>query len=299
MKPSSIRYYFKEGFSSLLRNRLMTVASILTVAACILIITFSYCMISNLNYILEQIENQIGIVVFVEDDISADDLKDLNNKIEKIEHVTEVNYKTPDEALEELKEEWNAEGILDGFDHENNPLSNAFEISLDDIENQDAVLKTLEGMDGIRNIRNAQTETDILLKLNSGVKIVGGIVILALVAISIVIIMNTIKISVFTRRTEISIMKYVGATDWFIRWPFIIEGILIGIIGALLPLILSWPVYSQAVRMLYTSFPMIRNIVTFRLGIDVFSVLIPICLFAGTGIGVIGSVTSMRKYLKV
>ena len=225
MRPSSIKYYFKEGFTSLIKNRLMSIASIATVAVCILITTFSYCVISNLNYILEQMEDQIGIAVFVEDNLNADDVSQINDKIKDIEHVVQVTYITPEEALEKLKVDWDMEGILDGFDKDSNPLSSSFEVSLDNIENQNYVLTELEKIDGVRNIRHAQTETDILIKLNKGVTIVGSVIIGILLIISIVIIMNSIKISVYTRRTEIGIMKYVGATDWFIRWPFVIEGV--------------------------------------------------------------------------
>ena len=172
-------------------------------------------------------------------------------------------------------------------------------MTIRDLSQLDATVQVLSDYDDVDYVRAPEQVAQTITIIKHAVNLGGAAIVLLLIGVASMIIANTIKITVFNRRKEISIMKYVGATDWFIRWPFIIEGILIGIIGALLPLILSWPVYSQAVRMLYTSFPMIRNIVTFRLGIDVFSVLIPICLFAGTGIGVIGSVTSMRKYLKV
>ena len=299
MRPSSIKYYFKEGFTSLIKNRLMSIASIATVAVCILITTFSYCVISNLNYILEQMEDQIGIAVFVEDDLSADDVSEISDKIKDIEHVVQVTYITPEEALEKLKVDWDMEGILDGFDKDSNPLSSSFEVSLDNIENQNYVLTELEKIDGVRNIRHAQTETDILIKLNKGVTIVGSVIIGILLIISIVIIMNSIKISVYTRRTEIGIMKYVGATDWFIRWPFVIEGVLIGIIGASIPLLLSWLTYGNTIDLIYRYLPVLNNIVEFRQSIEVFTVITPVALCAGILMGVVGSTSSIKKYLRV
>ena len=118
-------------------------------------------------------------------------------------------------------------------------------------------------------------------------------------AISVVIITNTIKLSVFTRRTEISIMKYVGATDWFIRWPFVIEGIIIGIVGAAIPIIIAWPLYNKLVDVIYAQIPMVQNLVSFKFGIDIFSVLLPFALLFGALLGVIGSTISLRKHLNV
>ncbi len=300
MRLSSIKYYIKEGFSSLLKNRLMTVASIATVAACIFIMTFSYCIITNLRYVLSQMEDSIGIAVFLNDDIAADEITKISDEIKAIDHVKEVTYISPNDALDELKQEWNVEdNILDGFDENNNPLSSSFEIALDGIEYQGDVLSKLENIQGIRNIRHAQTETDVLIKVNKGVTIFGIVVIGILGIISVVIIMNTIKISVYTRKSEINIMKFVGATDWFIRWPFIIEGMMIGVIGAAIPMAVSWPAYGKIIDVVYTNFPVIKNIASFRYSIDVFSVLLPVAIISGILLGVIGSVTSMRKHLKV
>ncbi|MGL4791435.1 MAG: permease-like cell division protein FtsX, partial [Anaerotignaceae bacterium] len=197
------------------------------------------------------------------------------------------------------KEEWSAEDILEGFTGENNPLTASFEIDLDEIENQGTVLAALEKIDGIRNIRHSQAETEILIKLNNGITVVGVTVICILAVISIIIIMNTIKISVYTRRTEIGIMKFVGATDWFIRWPFIIEGVLIGVIGSALPMAISWPLYSKMVELIYTNFPVIKNIATLLDTYSIFARLSPIALVFGTVMGIVGSVTSIKKYLKV
>ncbi len=300
MRPSSIRYYFKEGFTGLLKNRLMTIASIATVAACIFIMAFSYCMVNNLHYVLRQMEDSIGIAVFLKGEISGEEVENLKKSIASIDHVSDVQYVSPDDALDELKKEWDAEdGVLDGFEGENNPLSNSFKISLDGIEYQSSVLSELEKLDGINNIRHAQSETEVLLKLNKIIQITGILVIAILGIISVVIIMNTIKISVFTRRNEINIMKFVGATDWFIRWPFIIEGVLIGLIGAIIPIAIAWPAYGKAINMIYTYFPIIKNLATFRLGAEIFSVLLPIALVFGILLGTVGSVTSIRKYLKV
>ena len=201
-----------------------------------------------------------------------------------------------------MKKDYDSGEALDGFDNETNPISHSFEISLEGIEYQKDVISELENLKNegyLSNVRHAQSETEILLKINNVIKISGIIIIGVLSIISVVIIMNTIKISVYTRRNEINIMKYVGATDWFIRWPFIIEGILIGIIGAAIPMIISWPLYNRIIKAIYTTLPFIEKMVVFRYSSEIFSTLLPISFCSGALIGIIGSVTSIRKHLQV
>lgn len=299
MKPSTIKYFIREGLSGLKKNLLMTMASMLAVAACISILSFSYCVGSNLQHMLEQMEDSIGISVFLSGDLTGEEIENMKGEIGKIDHVQDVQYISPADALDDLKKDWGAdEDIFVGLDEENNPLSHSFQISLDSIDHQSGVLKALEGVDGIDNIRHGQTETEVLLKARNIFSVASVIVMLLLGAISIMIIMNTIRISVVNRRIEINIMKYVGATDWFIRWPFIIEGIIIGVIGAVVPLIIGFPIYAKVTSAIFEYLPMIK-FVQFRLTGDVFGFLFPFGITFGIALGVIGSVTSIRKHLRV
>ncbi len=299
MRPSTIKYYLKEGLSGLRKNLLMTMASIIAVMACISIMSFSYCVASNLHHILQQMEDSIGISVFIGGTPTSEEIEEMKTEISKIDHVLEVRYTSPGDALEELKADWGAEeDIFEGLDETNNPLSHSFQITLDEIESQDSVLQALKGIDGIDNIRHGQTETELLMKANKVFNIAGFLVMLILGVISVMIIMNTIRISVVNRRVEINIMKYVGATDWFIRWPFIIEGVIIGVVGAMLPLLIEIPIYAKIISALYNYFPVIK-IIQFRLVGDIFIVLFPVALAFGILLGTIGSVTSIRKHLRV
>ena len=299
MRPSTIKYFVREGLSGLKKNLLMTMASMVAVAACISILSFSYCVGSNLQYMLNQMEDSIGISVFLKGELTGEQIENMKTEIGKIDHVESVEYISPIDALDELKQDWGAdEDIFVGLDNENNPLSHSFQISLDSIENQNGVLTALESIDGIENVRHGQTETELLLKANRIFSVASVIVMLLLGAISVMIIMNTIRISVVNRRVEINIMKYVGATDWFIRWPFIIEGIIIGLVGAMVPLILGFPIYAKVTSAIFQYLPVIKFI-QFRLTGDVFGFLIPFGVILGIGLGVIGSVTSIRKHLRV
>ncbi|MBR6542023.1 MAG: permease-like cell division protein FtsX, partial [Anaerotignum sp.] len=278
---------------------LMTMASMVAVAACISILSFSYCVGSNLQHMLNKMEDSIGISVFLKGELSGEEIEKMKKEIGKIDHVEDVQYISPADALDDLKQDWGAdEDIFVGLDEANNPLSHSFQISLDKIENQNGVLTALENVDGIDNVRHGQTETELLMKANRIFGIASVIVMLLLGAISVMIIMNTIRISVVNRRIEINIMKYVGATDWFIRWPFIIEGIIIGVVGAIIPLVIGFPVYAQVTSAIFNYLPMI-TFVQFKLTGDVFGFLFPFGIIFGIALGGIGSVTSIRKHLRV
>lgn len=300
MRPSTIRYFLKEGFSGLKKNLLMTVASIIAVAACISIMSFSYCVVSNLQYMLDQMEDSIGISVFLKGDLTSEDIENMKMTISGLDHVTNVTYISPADALDQLKEQWGAdEDIFIGLDDTNNPLSHSFQVELDQIESQDAVLAELQKIEGVDKVEYGQSLSEMLMSVSNVFQVAGILVMLVLGVISVMIIINTIRISVMNRRVEINIMKYVGATDWFIRWPFIIEGIIIGLIGAILPMLVGMPMYGKTVSLFYNHIPFVENFVRFRVVGDVFSFVLPAALIFGILLGVVGSVTSIRKHLQV
>ena len=300
MRPSTIRYFLKEGFSGLKKNLLMTVASIIAVAACISIMSFSYSVVSNLQYMLDQMEDSIGISVFLKGDLTSEDIENMKTTISGLDHVTNVTYISPADALDQLKDQWGAdEDIFIGLDDTNNPLSHSFQVELDQIESQDAVLAELQKIEGVDKVEYGQSLSEMLMSVSNVFQVAGILVMLVLGVISVMIIINTIRISVMNRRVEINIMKYVGATDWFIRWPFIIEGIIIGLIGAVLPMLVGMPMYGKTVSLFYNHIPFVENFVRFRVVGDVFSFVLPAALIFGILLGVVGSVTSIRKHLQV
>ncbi|WP_306530484.1 permease-like cell division protein FtsX [Anaerotignum lactatifermentans] len=300
MRPSTIRYFLKEGFSGLKKNLLMTVASIIAVAACISIMSFSYCVVSNLQYMLDQMEDSIGISVFLKGDLTSEDIENMKTTISGLDHVTNVTYISPADALDQLKDQWGAdEDIFIGLDDTNNPLSHSFQVELDQIESQDAVLAELQKIEGVDKVEYGQSLSEMLMSVSNVFQVAGILVMLVLGVISVMIIINTIRISVMNRRVEINIMKYVGATDWFIRWPFIIEGIIIGLVGAILPMLVGMPMYGKTVSLFYNHIPFVENFVRFRVVGDVFSFVLPAALIFGILLGVVGSVTSIRKHLQV
>ena len=301
MKMRSFKFYFDEAFDSLIKNKLMAFASTITVASCIFILSISFCIAKNINYALVQLNEAIGLSVIISDDLPTDKVNSLYEKILNIPYVNEVKFISSDEALKELSLTLeDSAQILNGF-KDDNPLPRSFDITLKDNRFYSNAIESLETLkpDGISNIKHAQEETNILLSFSKIVRVISAVIIFSLAIISIIIIMNTIKLAVNNRKDEISIMKYIGATNWFIRWPFIIEGVIIGFVGSLIPVLISWPCYDKLVFIIYERIPVIKKLFEFEPGIFIFSELMPIALCLGVMIGVVGSFSSVRKYLNV
>jgi len=295
MKPRTIRYYFAAAFRSLIRNRLMTVASIFTVASCILIVSVFYIVSANLDFLVRQLESTLGIVVFIDEHLPDDGIFRLETMIRNIPQVDGIDFISREEALQNMSDMFNPR-LMAGFELRN-PLRDSFAITLVDLAYQDDAIRLLEQLEpyGASNIRADERGAGILRQMTFVVQIVSGTLILMLGVVSTIIITNTIRITVNARRTEINIMKYVGATDWFIRWPFIIEGILIGIIGGIIPATACWFGYPYIVDLLQEFFGDMLLLPSE----SIFAYLFPFAMVMGTLIGIIGSGVSLRRHLNV
>lgn len=296
-------YFVKEAILSLLKNRLMTIASIITVASTTFIIILSYILGSNVNFLLDGFGNSIGMTIYVNENITSEENNDFYNKLLNMEYVDEIIYISKEDALVKFADMIGDDnGVLQGLE-EDNPLPRSYEITLTDSIYAEDVIAELEQYVGedkiLSSIRHAQTETEILLSLSNAIKTVSFVLIAGLSFIAIVIIMNTIRLAVNTRRVEINIMKYVGATNAFISTPFILEGVFIGVMGAMIPLFVCIFSYNNVIEAIYANLPIIQSSITFMKANDVFGFLIPFCLGLGALIGVFGSVTSVRKHLNV
>lgn len=301
MKIRTMKYFAGQGFRGIWRNRLMSLASIGTIASCLMIVGIFYCIAVNVDYMLETLEETTGITVFYTEEteeISEEKIQALEDQLNRIDHIEKIIYISPEEALNKEKEEWGEYGsLLEGLENDN-PLPPSFELTLDDIRYQKEVISQLNQINGIE-IRYLEEETKILIGFNNMIRIVSLVLIVILGFIGVMLMDNTIRLTVYIRKNEINIMKYIGATDWFIRWPFIIEGIIIGVIGSILPLIVIWFSYNFITELIYERNTFIQKILVFRTTGEIFNFLTPISLVIGIGIGVIGSAISIRRYLKV
>ena len=300
MKPSTIKYYVSSAIRSLFRNRLMSFASIFTVASCIFIVSIFYILAANMGSVIEDVESQIGIVAFVDDDFPVLDLPSLANEIYNLPQVANIYFISQEEALT-IMDDLFGEGsaMLDWVMIGGNPLRRAFHIELTGLQHHDDVYDALVAMQtrGIALVRSDTNLVRTVRTVSDVVQIVSLILIGMLGVISIIIIINTIRITVSARQTEINIMKYVGATDWFIRWPFVIEGILIGLIGGSIPALITRfgynPLFERISNIAFLDF------IEFLPGEYIFAYLIPFALTLGTAIGLVGSLISVRQHLRV
>ncbi len=400
MKLRTWKYYISQGFRGVFKNGLMSAASIIIVSACVFTVILSLSIMVNVDYVLSQIESNVGVTVFLGNKPTDAQVKVLQKKIEEMPNVTKVTYISQQGALEKAKKMWDTD-TLDGL-KEDNPFPRSLDVQVSGISHQKDVIaritklqqefenqivngevetvaetttidpaqaakaavnnavkeagsqptttktalldkltgtvevqaegtsatRVTEGLptpatiqqennepvtvnnapkigdadyeyQGIESIRHAQQLTDTLMAIDAIFKIVSVVIIAILAIISIGIIMNTIKLTVFIRKNEIGIMKYVGATDWFIRWPFIVEGVIIGLIGAAIPSVISWLSYDRIVDYFNTHISVLNTLMSLKSGSEIFVVTIPVALLVGALLGAVGSITSVRKHLRV
>jgi len=298
-KLRNFKYYFKEAMRGFARNKLMSITSIATVAACLFIVIASYAIASNVNHILAYIETSVGITIFIDDDLTDTQADILYESIAEMDHVASVYFISPEEALINLSEALgDVDDILLTLLYDN-PLRRSFTIYLEDIRFQREAVEILRNLYGVVNMSEAADVTDLLVTANNFVSIFSFVIILILGVLAVVIITNTIKLAVNSRRNEIIIMRYIGATDWFIKWPFVIEGVLIGIIGAVIPITLTWMGYSNLVASFGGDDSVLMWPLPFLSAAQIFPIFAPVTIILGAIMGLLGSISSMRKYLGV
>lgn len=291
-------FTFKEALKGLWRNRLMSIASVTSVAATLIILGIIFAMVINIAAISESAKDQFdSIKAYLLDDVTQEEVAVLIEKIEAVEGVDRALYESKAQALENLKSSWKENAyLLEGL--EENPLPSSIIVYLKDIYYAEDVLKVLETLEGIEEVKSYQDVVERLLSVTELIRRSGMIVIFVLIAISTFIIHNTIKLTVNSRQREITIMKYVGATNWFIRWPFLVEGMLLGLVGALVSVGVIKFGYEYVYKMLKTDFYAFITGYLIQPKILVGDVIF-LFLIIGVGIGALGSIWSMRKYLKV
>ncbi len=296
MRFDSIKYFVKDAFKSIKRNKTLSIASAATVAATLFILGVVSLTLVNVNKAVNQLGSKVEARVYLKDDIKNEDKDKLKKTIEGVDGVLEVKLETKEQALEKMKEQLQDDSgaLVAGF-NKKNPFPSSYIVRVDNPKAVDDVLVKIKDAPGIEKIKDARQLIDQVTKLTDSATMIGGITALVFVLVSLFLIGNTIKITVFSRKREIGIMKYVGATDWFIRWPFIIEGILLGILGALISVIILYGLYglaqTKAADMLL-GFNLVSRSYILKVTIWEF-------LLGGMVIGSLASMISMRKFLKV
>ena len=295
MKIRTFEYFVREAVSSLRRNSLMSIASVSTMAVSLLILGMFLVMVLNLNHIASTLETQIQITVYMEDGLSDRDMRAIGTKITKLAGVTEVMFVDKGEAMVKFKDRLGEQqGLLTALG-DTNPLPNSFEVKVDKPEYVKPVSQAIAEINGVENAKYGQEVIEQLFALTKMIRIFGLILIIFLALAALFIISNTIRITVFARRKEIGIMKYVGATDWFIRFPFMIEGMILGFSGALCAVFILSQTYSALTEKVYESLAFLPLIPKSPFVVNISIVL----LVVGTAIGALGSTISLRRFMKV
>lgn len=302
MRISTVGYSMKQGVKNIGRNKMFSIASVATMAACIFLFGLFYAIVMNFNYIVEKAEEGVAITVFFDDDATESEKEDIGEKLEKAEGVLEVKYVSADEAWDKFKDDYFGESgeLAEGFKNDN-PLANSdnYEVYMADVSKQKDVVSYAETLEGVRKVNKSDVVAKTLTSVNKLVGYISIAIIAILLAVSIFLISNTVTMGITVRREEIAIMKYIGAKDGFVRAPFVIEGLLIGVIGALIPLVLLYFMYDKAVAYVMTRFSLLNNIIDFLPVAHVYRTLLPVGIALGVGIGFVGSFFTIRKHLKV
>ncbi len=299
VKFNILGYLIKEGIRNTLKNKKSTMASLVIMIATMLIFGLFFVVTENINSVMEQIEAQQGIQVFIEKEATQAQITELKEKIQALDGVNNTQFVTKEEALNTVKNQFKEhKNLLTGYD-EKNPFPASYIVTVTDLSKIGSIAKQIETFENVNEIMSKDATTDALLSIANGIKIFSGIILVFLVVISIFIISNTIKLTVHARRREISIMKYVGATNNFIRGPFIVEGIIIGLVSAMLSIGFISLIYDVIAGKIMASQLMGLMGISLLTFAEIFNLIFMVYLILGIGIGVLGSVVSMKKYLEV
>ena len=297
MKYNIFSYLIGEGFKNTMKNKKSTFAALSIMVATMIIFGDFLAIIENIDSFLTELEHSQAIQVFMYVDTPQEEIDQIGDDIRKLEGVNSVQLVTSDDAVDIMKDYFqNNEKLLEGADDIFPP---SYVVNFSDLTKSQEVQTQINNMEGISSIQNRNETTNALLAVGNAIRLISAIILVFLVIVSLFIISNTIKLTVHARRKEISIMKYVGATNSFIRWPFVVEGIIIGVVAAAISLLVIGLLYNWAATQLMSSVLITRLGVVLVNFTDMFSLLIMVYAILGIGMGVIGSMISMKKYLEV
>jgi len=290
MRLRTFNYFFREAFISFIRNRWMSLASIGAVASALIILGSFLLLSVNFDHILKDVESQVEITAYLEDTVEGSEVSRLNGEISLIGGVKEIKFVSKEAALEEFKQQVGKD-LLEGID---NPLPSSFRIKVDNPQDVAQVAGEIQKLQGIEEVKYGKGVVEKLFNIIYWLRLLGLVIMAVFAAVSVFIISNTIRLTVFARRREINIMKYIGATDWFVRWPFLIEGMVLGFIGSAIAIAILAGGYSYLYNIVRLNIPMISLI-----PMEEFYIYALGFLAIGMFIGAFGSSFSIRRFLHV
>ncbi|MDO4294273.1 MAG: permease-like cell division protein FtsX [Eubacteriales bacterium] len=299
MRISTFFYTLKQGNINIFRNKLFSLASIATISACLFLFGLFYAVIVNFQHVIKTAEQGVSVTVFFKDGTSQEEMEQIGEQIRGRSEVADAVFVSADEAWAQ----WAPENIGEDYDeiYSENPLAGMdnYEIYMKDVSQQENLVTWLESIPQVDSVEHSEVAATTLTGVNALVAYVSVGIIAILLAVSIFLINNTVMIGISVRKEEIEIMKYIGATDFFVRSPFVVEGILIGLIGSVIPLVVIYLIYVRAIYYVAIQFPSLAGLLSFLPVSEVYRTLVPISLGLGAGIGFLGSFITVRKHLRV
>ncbi len=302
MKIRTFFYTIKQGVVNLFRNKWYTLASIATIAACLFMFGIFYAVVANFQHMVKTMQKDVSVTVFFDEGIAQSRVEEIGRLITaRTEEVDHIRFVSAEEAWQWYQEEYfgdQKDEFLAGYP--TNPLADSFnyEVYLKDVSKQDQLVTYIESIPGVRHV-NFDTVANTLSGVNLLISYVSIGIILILLAVSVFLISNTVTVGISVRRAEINIMKYIGATDYLVRAPFVIEGMLIGLIGAAIPLLIIYSIYNTVLTFVMEKFTTLSKLLEFLSAETIYDFLLPVSLLVGVGIGFFGSVITVRKHINV
>ena len=300
MRISTLFYTLKQGIVNIFRNKWYSLASLATIGACLLMFGVFYSIVMNFQYMVKGAQDGVAVTVFFDEGISEERIKEIGTIIEKRAEVSKLEYVSEQQAWDDFKTEYLGE-YADGFPEGDNPLEGLsnYVVYLNDVSMQKNLVTYIKSIENVREVRQSEMTASVFSGINNLVSLVSVGIILILLGVSVFLISNTVTIGISVRKEEIFIMKYIGATDFFVRSPFVIEGILIGLIGSFLPLVLLYFIYNHVIVFIKEKFDILSNLLQFLSVEEIFTTLVPVSIVIGVGIGFFGSFSTVRKHIKV
>ncbi|MCR5831198.1 MAG: permease-like cell division protein FtsX [Lachnospiraceae bacterium] len=299
MRISTLWYTFKQGFKNIFRNKVFSLATIATISSCIFLFGLFYCLVINVQYSVKAAQSGVAVTVFFDESLSPDQIQQIGSQIQSRSEVSEIKFVSSDEAWNSFKEDYLGE-YADGYEGDN-PLegSENYEIYLNDVAKQPELVAWLKSVPGIREVNRSDITAEVLTNVNTLISYVSLAIIGVLLLVSVFLISNTVAMGISVRKEEIGIMRLIGAKDFVVRSPFVIEGILIGLIGSALPLVAIYYLYKLMIEYANQNFTVLSDMLKFMSIEELFRNLVPISLILGVGIGFLGSLITVRRHLKV
>ena len=302
MRISTFFYTIKQGLVNIWKNKMFSLASVATMTACIFLFGLFYMIVTNFQAMVRDAEAGVAVTVLFDEGISEQRIEEIGELIGEHVEVSHYEYTSADEAWESFKEIYfeGNEAAAESFAGDN-PLANSasYSIYMNDISMQDTLVTYLESIEGVREVKQSEMVANTLTDFNRLIGYISAGIILILLGVAVFLISNTITVGIAVRREEIGIMKLIGATDYFVRAPFVVEGIVIGLIGAAIPLGILYVLYEKIIVYIGEKFSFISSMMKFLTAEEVFHTLVPVALILGVGIGFVGSKITIRKHLKV